>query len=774
MLKKILRTGLFAMVAVLLLMPTVLAETAPLTLMEDMDGVYLNEILTTGDTAYLFCWITDAGNRVGNCALYRWKEGDAEATLVTDKLVSSSVYDTDLESVYADMDVDVDHAVTYLFTDGERLMGYNVVNGLFYEIVPDEGGVTFHDLATLQDKTPFMHIVEDESYYIQPYSTLATGDTLLCLVADYTPDYKEIMKLVRVDLKTGEAVLSKVENVVSVCRYKDGKALLTMRSKEHAEVYYDEKKQRYYPLELAEYDLQADAAVKVGEFDGNTYRPEWTWSDLLQAPVWVANARVQAYLNLSEVKQVGYVPSSYAPYIGVVGNKILVYGNNGVSVREISKDFRADVYLNTFNVYSTGMASFSKQYPNVPVYTNDEWYSDMESIAQAMVTGSDSLDILRMTISYSSFETMLRKGYCADLSASQSLTDTVSRMYPVFQEAVKNKNGKICAVPVSAYSSGWRVNRNVMEDVGLTMDDIPTNYVELCEFVTRWNEEYAEEYDMYTVFSTSGSDYVKNNLFNMVLTEYINYCKAQNGSIRFDTPVFREVVAAIENMEVGDILPSWENDDGGVWRESLFDSGYTVVGSFSVDDSYSIEMPLSLTADTPVINTANVSVVFINPKSRNMDMALKYVECMVEEMNQEDSVRAVLFADQTEPVLNESYEENIKFMEQDIEWIEQQLAAADPSEKKDWETNLEYSRQWLEEYKTYYRYSISPEALAHYQQDIVPTIAVGTRTFLNSSSENANGELTTLIKRYLDKQIKLDQFIKEADQKLMMMEMEDQ
>ena len=46
-------------------------------------------------------------------------------------------------------------------------------------------------------------------------------------------------------------------------------------------------------------------------------------------------------------------------------------------------------------------------------------------------------------------------------------------------------------------------------------------------------------------------------------------------------------------------------------------------------------------------------------------------------------------------------------------------------------------------------------------------------TFLNSSSSDKNAELQTLMDRYTAGQINTEQFIKEADKKLRMMQMED-
>ena len=46
-------------------------------------------------------------------------------------------------------------------------------------------------------------------------------------------------------------------------------------------------------------------------------------------------------------------------------------------------------------------------------------------------------------------------------------------------------------------------------------------------------------------------------------------------------------------------------------------------------------------------------------------------------------------------------------------------------------------------------------------------------TFLDASSDSQSTELQTLMSRYTDGQISLEQFIRDADKKLRMMQMED-
>ena len=73
-----------------------------------------------------------------------------------------------------------------------------------------------------------------------------------------------------------------------------------------------------------------------------------------------------------------------------------------------------------------------------------------------------------------------------------------------------------------------------------------------------------------------------------------------------------------------------------------------------------------------------------------------------------------------------------------------------------------------------YRYTISPESMVRFREEVVPAMVLSVPTLYNSEQGGGESELIQLMNRYRDGQIKLDQFIREADQKLWMMRMENQ
>lgn len=50
------------------------------------------------------------------------------------------------------------------------------------------------------------------------------------------------------------------------------------------------------------------------------------------------------------------------------------------------------------------------------------------------------------------------------------------------------------ALPVEVSTSCWSIDTAVLEDVGLTAEDVPTTYLELLNLIDEWITSYVEDY----------------------------------------------------------------------------------------------------------------------------------------------------------------------------------------------------------------------------------------------------------------------------------------
>ncbi|MBQ8312765.1 MAG: hypothetical protein IJX84_06120 [Clostridia bacterium] len=724
-----------------------------------------------GDTLYLLMNGTDGHE------LFYWKEDMPQAEKLADNLFFAGYYSAmdEVESVIkADEKaaglVDPQYALSLMFSDGERLMGMNGYNGKIFTMTVEEGKVVYQDVAQVKDTSLMFHKSEDYQYLLSANQYAVAGGKLLYLVEDYTDEGMQDNRLLVIDLSSGEVTRSKVEYPHRVTEWKDGKAVLICRDDMNA--YNAETGEMVKPA-LNLYDPATDTVQSMGEMPEESM-PYVTYSAALNALVYAQNCRIMAMVDLGQPQQVGYIPADWTYNLAAVGSTFVDCPNQVIG-RTMSLDYKSDVYLNVYGDYmDQGTMAFTRKYPQVPVYTMNEYYDSLEQISQAMVSGDTTIDVLRMNTGYSSFFRLMEKGYCADLSGNKELMAYVERMQPAFRDAVM-KDGKLYAIPLRAYSfDGWYVANGVMEDMGLTIEDIPTNYVELCQFATRWNDEWVEEYPQYTLIEYT-DDY-KAALLNYMVEDYLNYCTAKGQQVRFNTPEFRAMLEALEAMRTDDLTrgANLENEDEVGYRQGLLMPNYTVVGSFDTDNKYRTFIPMTLTPDTDYVTGVELELAFINPRCANMTEAQNLLLCKLQSLEEDSRTNAyTIFTDLKEPVENAYYQRNLESMEKAIQRMEAQLAELPEEEKKDYQMMIDEQKAWNEDYKANERWEISAEAIARYDEQIVPYMYVKKPTFMIGSRDSASPELNTLLERYRAGQIKLEQFIRDADNKIMMMQMED-
>ena len=117
-----------------------------------------------------------------------------------------------------------------------------------------------------------------------------------------------------------------------------------------------------------------------------------------------------------------------------------------------------------------------ERHPDLRLYWQNDTEDDMalESMINKILSNDESIDIMVLTIDRSPFIPMKEKGYCLDLSGVSEIATAVAAMNPVVSQAVTYEN-KVYAVPIEILSWGWYINCDVMEDMGLTLEDIPTS-----------------------------------------------------------------------------------------------------------------------------------------------------------------------------------------------------------------------------------------------------------------------------------------------------------
>ena len=163
-----------------------------------------------------------------------------------------------------------------------------------------------------------------------------------------------------------------------------------------------------------------------------------------------------------------------------------------------------------------------------------------------------------------------------------------------------------------------------------------------------------------------------------------------------------------------------------------------------------------------------MEVLFVNPRSVHTDAALRLIKEEIAHLG--DTYEHALRMDATDPVRYDYFDQWLKNAQKALDDARKALEEAGEADKKDYQVQVEEMERSLE-YVKKNEYMISEGSIRYYQEQIAPAMFVSSPSIF-ALSEDASGELSTLIERYLQGQIKAEQMIREMDGKVMMMQME--
>jgi hypothetical protein len=417
---------------------------------------------------------------------------------------------------------------------------------------------------------------------------------------------------------------------------------------------------------------------------------------------------------------------------------------------------------------------FAKANPDVPIEYCDKYFTNIEEIA-AHMTSPDAADVYTMYYGNMDLSDLYKKGSLADLSGNRAITDIVNDMYPNIRESL-TFDGKIVAIPYSMYANTFGVNLKTLEEIGLTKDDAPRTYFELLEFIERWIDEYSADYPDLKLF-----EYCENlnqQLMYAILNAQLTYCGAQGEPLTFDTPVMRKLLAKLESIDFtplsenvsfegeSDVQQQWVvvNSDGSAPLFILFNP--ITIDRYTNEENRAFEpKPLALDEGMPAIMSAQMNMLVLNKKSAESEEAMRFLQYYAENMYPATCVNTM--PNENEPIKNPNHVQGLKHSQEQLGILESLLEIADEGTKPFIEADIQ-SYKGMIETEEQWRWSATPEDIARYRS-LYDYVSITKPNLLFTRYYE---ETSTLINRYIERQIKGDQFIMELSQKLYMMQME--
>ena len=629
--------------------------------------------------------------------------------------------------------------------------------GLHTLAFDEEAGTVSLELAMAIDDENLIEYDGDYAYAVTPSQPVQVDGKL------YGVAYMmNGTSLVCLDPAAGSAELLEMDDSTQgIFSYKEGKLLAVINE------YTDSMTMHINALDPATGDMEELFAL--GEVAG-TYPNPVGYDAQSDAFYYEANGELMRVVgaDVEAAASVAACPTSYPSCMAIAadGDLLLLDYETLWKVNtnpEERPEARLIVQYNYNSAMEAARVAFQQAHPEVEVVLAQS----PGDVVQSMMTQVTTPDIYTLSVSSPVYSAVFGRGYMAELTGSEILSDFAAAVYPAIQEMIQ-KDGEVYGLPLEAYGFGdLSYSPEAFERLGLTEEDVPTTWMEFFDLLGRL-PDYLENDPDVTVFETyMALDDLRYMLFSSLMDAYMLYISQPENEFSFDTPLFRELMAAFEAVDFEALGVSEEGSGDYVYNaeSTMF---YTYGTSFSPYVTGSGPQMLYLGLDEgmqPLVST-DVTVAFVNPFSQNRDLAIEYLECASEQVDA--IMRITMMPGENEPVLNPYFEETLESYDEQIASLETQLANAEEVDKQALEATLEEVKGYRDDFEKNNRYSANEESIAAYRE-VAGYMVVST--YLGMDSETSS-EYYEQRNQYIDGAITLDEFIRNIDQKLQMIVLE--
>ena len=386
----------------------------------------------------------------------------------------------------------------FLIVWRDQLYLLNPYTQKWYSLLNEQGELEMKEQSAQLDLDVMMEKDGDYSYPMSTNARFVMGDWLYFVGNTYSGGTSNTC-FGRVSL-TGEASqMFEVENLTNACVYEDGKLALFLCDR--SALYTGE----------ASVD-QLTATLAIFDPESGTLGTEWPVTSDNQMGVYnlrgfCSDGDKVYYQDGSRIMGIdpknGEIKIAAYTGAGMYGGGgttalcengyYVTDGNSGLSAYLLNSPSLEKGALRIFGeTGSEAHQKFVKAHPEISVEAAGDYASDLETLTHAMVSDTNTYDVLFLSLNYMPVDRLLQKGYCADLTDDEALMKAAKSMYPQFGEILM-KDGRLYGLPVDANAYTYSVNMNAWEALGLTEDDLPKNLLDLMEFTANWVYDYADD-----------------------------------------------------------------------------------------------------------------------------------------------------------------------------------------------------------------------------------------------------------------------------------------
>ena len=398
------------------------------------------------------------------------------------------------------------------------------------------------------------------------------------------------------------------------------------------------------------------------------------------------------YVSLSEDRTTAYVIDKQTGKLGI-------YPVEADEAPELVMVGSLNEYKSRNNVLPN-FAEFSASHNNADMTLSNQ-PATFADLAFALLSGSDTFDLMALELSWGNMDSLLEKGYFVDLSGNDSIAAYAQNLYPTWQQECV-LDGKIVGVPVGMRTV-WTFVVNLELWNEMDLGDLPRTYDELFDCIEEWDRMgVLDEVPLFEYHGTSAFE----RLFNRIMIDFMGKCQREGRPVSFQDETLLYLLSRLE--EVRPILEAHDAmnmaGDGLIFEGEL--TGIVRTGHFgklevTADNSTFEVLPLGLTEAEDCTESVIFTLLVINPKSQNKELAEAYLTYLAEHPT--TWTRCCMLKDGPVGVREKGFEDLDEQYEQLAAELDEKIAAAmkegDDAVLSRWEKekqtlNDNYLNQW--------------------------------------------------------------------------------
>lgn len=724
------------------------------------DGV--NSVCAMGDTLYL------GGSR----HLFTYRLGDAEMT----------AYEFEIPEAGENENRNLDR----IFSDGEKLywissvfsMGenYSLDRMELFEVTLEDGKAVFSEPKPFGEGTYPVTSYDGSSKYPAQVVDLCVVKGYLCMSVY---DDMGSCKVYALPLSGGEGKYAEVENVVQIAPWSEGRLLVESFDYNVSRcefMFYDPETEALTPacdpINLEEGNYNYYTGLAYGPDSGRTFFLD---DGYLKA------TKDFDFANAEPVAELSDSMGDNRAGMMLTGEYYAYYTYNNTAIRNTQPGSlpqqRIAISNSGYNdAINAAYFSFTNGRDDVAVVLSDD-YMDDAAIIESMMNRDANADILVLNVSRQAYSALYDRGYMVEME-NPEIVSAVERMYPAVQKAIM-RDGKVVAVPVSVYGWTLGVDYAAFEKLGVAKEDIPTNWVDFLHLLNDLAGKLPEDGSVTAFGEYMTQEDVRRSLTENILQSYQLYMSQSDAEISYDTPELRAILEALDQLDLAGLgVPEETPEEGGTMAMARsvivtsadepavrnlveFYVGCTLGNLYSESQA----LPLSISADVPGMLPLDLTVAFVNPFSKNVELAQEFLAEVMK--NLDTTTRYTISDEYNEPVRSRYYEQNLKNYQESIDQTEAQLETAEEVDKPVIEEDLRRLREGMAEYEKE-SWDVKAEDIEWYR-GLSDQLAVQQYNYMYSGD---NSETYDLIQQYVIRKIDPATLLKEIDKKVRMMILE--